>query len=118
MTHPSFTNLLSNLERAEMLKNIVTSCAVGGSRDDSRDYASIRLQFMQSPDIAEKLPRFIKTCRNLQEIWDFIKPKFDHYNERREFIRTEFDSLMAMLEIEARSPSDASISATVKAVSS
>jgi len=106
------------LERAEMLKNMVTSCAVGGSRDDSRDYAVIRMRFMREPEIAEKMPRFIKTCRNLHEVWDFIKPKFTHYHERREFIRGEFDPLLAMLEAESRTPSDASVSATVVRISS
>ena len=109
---------LSDLEKAEMLKNIVTGCAEGGSRDDSRDYAVIRMLFLREPKISEKLPRFIKTCRNLPEIWSFIKPKFAHYHERREFIREEFDSLLAMLEMEARSPSDVSISETVQNVSS
>jgi uncharacterized protein YfkK (UPF0435 family) len=109
---------LSDLEKAEMLKNIVTSCAEGGLRDDSRDYAVIRMIFLRNPKISEKLPRFIKTCRNLPEIWSFIKPKFAHYHERREFIREEFDPLLAMLESEARSPSDDSISETVRNVSS
>jgi hypothetical protein len=109
---------LSDLEKAEMLKNIVTSCAEGGSRDDSRDYAVIRMLFLREPKISEKLPRFIKTCRNLPEIWSFIKPKFAHYHERREFIREEFDTLLTMLETEARSPSDVSISETVQNVSS
>lgn len=109
---------LSNLERAEMLKNMVTNCAVGGSRDDSRDYAVIRMGFMHDAEISKKLPMFVKTCRNLNEIWSFIKPKFAHYQERREFIREEFDPLLAMLEAVARSPGDDSVSATVARVSS
>lgn len=109
---------LSDLERAEMLKNMVTNCAVGGSRDDSRDYAVIRMGFMRDEEITKKLPLFIKTCRNLQEIWGFIKPKFDHYHERRDFIRGEFDPLLAMLEAVARSPGDDSVTATVARISS
>jgi hypothetical protein len=109
---------LSDIEKAEMLKNIVTDCAVGGSRDDSRDYAVIRMTFLRDSKISEKLPRFVKTCRNLPEIWSFIKPKFERYHERREFIREEFDPLLAILEMEARSPSDVSISETVQNVSS
>ena len=109
---------LSNLEKAEMLKNVVTNCAVGGERENSRDYAVIRLLFLGDQKLSEKLPRFIKTCRNLPEIWSFIKPKFAHYHERREFIREEFDQLLAMLETEARSPSDVSISETVQKMSS
>jgi hypothetical protein len=97
---------------------MVTNCAVGGLRDDSRDYGSIRMRFMRDSEINKRLPLFIKTCRNLQEIWSFIKPKFAHYHERREFIREEFDPLFAMLESEARSPGDVSISATVARISS
>jgi hypothetical protein len=46
------------------------------------------------------------------------KYKFGHWHERREFLRQEFDPVLSMLESEARSPSDSSISKTVKAVSS
>jgi hypothetical protein len=109
---------LSDIERAEMLKNIVTDCAVGGSRDDSSDYAATRHHFLRNPRISEKLPRFIKSCRTLPEIWSFIKPKFARYHERREFIREEFESLLSMLETEARSPSDASVSEAVKNINS
>ncbi|MDR3455846.1 MAG: abortive infection family protein [Verrucomicrobiae bacterium] len=109
---------LSNIERAEMLKNIVVSAVTGGGYDDSSDYAAIRMMFMRDQTILEKLPNFIKTCRNLSEVWGVIKPKFDKYSERREFIRNEFHPLLTMLESEAGVPSDSSISVTVQAVSS
>jgi hypothetical protein len=112
------TDGLSDLDRAEMLKNMLVSAATGGPLDDSRDYASIRFKFLRDPETANKLPSFVRTCRNLPEFWDFIKPKYAHYHERRAFIRDEFDPLLAMLEAEARSPSDASISETVQAVNS
>lgn len=110
---------LSNLERAEKLKDMVAKyCTGGGSSADELAYAQLRREFLREPEIAGKLPHFIRACRNLQEVWDFIKPKFAHYVERREFVRTEFESLLSMLEIESPSPSDVTISETVKAVSS
>ena len=108
----------SNLEKAEMLKNMVTSCATGGDRSDSRDYARIRIAFLNDSLIAEKLPQFVKTCRNLPEFWDFIKPKFSTYHERRGYIREEFDPLILMLESVAKSPGDASISDLLEKVDS
>src|SRR5258706_15528108 len=107
----------SDLDQAEMLKNMVTSCASGGSRDSS-DYAAIRFHFMRIPEISEKLPRFIKTCRNLQEFWDFIKPKYDHYHERRHYVTAEFEPLLAALEAGANSPADQSVTDQIQKVDS
>lgn len=105
------------LERAEMLKNMLVSCATGVSCD-SADYASIRHELMGVSEIADKLPRFIKTCRNLQEFWDYIQPKFAHYRERRQFIRDEFEPLLAMLEAGSKSPADRSITEQMQKIDS
>jgi len=53
------------------------------------------------------------TCRSLAEFWGVIKMKSPDYAGRREFLRQEFDPLLTMLESESRTPSDASVSATV-----
>ena len=106
-----------NLERVEMLKNMMVSCATGGLRDNV-DYATIRRELMGESNIADKLPRFIKTCRNLQEFWGFIKPKFASYQERRQYIRDEFDPLLTMLEAGSKSPADTSITEQMQKVDS
>lgn len=96
---------------------MLVSHATGGS-GDSIEYKSLRRELMAIPGIAKLLPRVIHVCRDLSEFWSFIKPKFSTYAERREYLRNEFDPLLTKLEAESRTPSDASITATVESVSS
>jgi len=103
--------------KVESLKNMLVSQATGGGCD-AAEYKSLRLELLSDPTIGKKLPRCVQTCRTPDEFWGFIKPKFDHYHERREFIRQEFDSLLSMLESESRSPSDSNVSAAIQKVSS
>ena len=105
------------LERIEILKTLLVSCATGGSRD-SVEYSEIRLEALGATEIVGKLPRFIKTCRNLDEFWDFIQPKFKHYRERREFIKDEFEPLLSLLENQANSPSDSTLTSQLQNVDS
>jgi Abortive infection C-terminus len=105
------------INQVESLKIMLVSHAIGGSGDNI-EYRALRRALTGTPRIAKMLPRFVHVCRDLSEFWSFIKPKFATYAERREYLRNEFDPLLAMLETESRTPSDAPISATVQAVSS
>ena len=105
------------INKVESLKIMLVSRATGGD-DDSLEHKELRYEFTSSPRIAKLLPRCIHMCRDLSEFWSFIKPKFSTYAERREYLRTEFDPLLTMLESESRAPSDAAITAMVQAVSS
>lgn len=106
--------LINNIES---LKIMLVSHATGGN-GDSVEYKSLRQELMAVPRIAKLLPRFVQVCRDLSEFWSFIKPKFETYEERRNYLRNEFDPLLTVLETESRTPSDAGITATVQAVSS
>lgn len=105
------------VNKIESLKLMLVSYATGGG-GDTMEYKGLRQELMATPRIAKLLPRFVHVCRDLGEFWSFIKPKFKSYAERREYLRNEFDPLLTMLETESRTPSDAGITATVKAVSS
>jgi hypothetical protein len=105
------------INSVELLKLLLVSRATGGIGDDN-EYKGLRRELAASPRIAKMLPRCVHVCRDLSEFWDFIKPKFGTYAERREYLRDEFDPLLTMLETEFRTPSDAAISATVLAVNS
>lgn len=105
------------MNKIESLKLMLVSYATGGG-GDTIEYKALRQELMATPRIAKLLPRFVHVCRDLGEFWSFIKPKFKSYAERREYLRNEFDPLLTMLETESRTPSDAAITATVKAVSS
>jgi hypothetical protein len=64
------------------------------------------------------LPTFIRSCRDLDEFWGFIKPKFSTYAERRDYLRQEFDPTLSMLEAESVAPADSIVSAALSIVGS
>lgn len=105
------------INSVELLKLLLVSRATGGIGDDN-EYKDLRRELTASARIEKMLPRCVHVCRDLFEFWDFIKPKFGTYAERREYLREEFDPLLTMLETEFRTPSDAAISGTVQTVSS
>ena len=105
------------ISKVESLKTMLVSRATGGLGDEI-EYKRLRRELTNTPRIAKLLPKFVYVSRDLMEFWSFIKPKFGTYAERREYLRTEFDSLLTMLETASRTPSDAPITATVRAVSS
>lgn len=108
------------LNKVESLKLMLISRATGGIANVT-EYRSLRLELIASPRIAKSLPRFVHTCRDLDEFWGFIKSKFSGtgaYDQRRDHIRKEFDPLLALLKTDSRSPSDVGITAIVRSVDS
>ena len=105
------------LNRVEAFKLMLVSQATGG-RADYNEYKDLRVELISNKRIAELLPRLIHVCRDPGEFWSFIKPKFSTYDERRAYLREEFDPVLSILENESRTPSDAPISAMVKSVNS
>ena len=100
--------------KVESLKAILVSRATGGT-DGDLDYKHQRRELIAIPRIAKLLPQAVHICRDLTEFWGFIKPKFDKYVERREYLREEFEPLLRMLEAESRAPSDSMISKSIQA---
>ncbi len=105
------------LDKVESLKLMLVSHATGHHADD-QEYKVLRRELRQNLRISKKLPRMVHVCRDLSEFWSFIKPKFGTYAERREYIRAEFDPILTMLESEAITPSDSSISEALRKVDS
>jgi hypothetical protein len=103
--------------KVESLKNMLVLQATGGNSDNG-EYIDLRGELINISSISKKLPRFVLSCRNLGEFWGYIKPKFSTYSERREFLRSEFDSLLTFLESKPNIPSDHVITETVKSISS
>lgn len=89
--------LKNDLEKAEYFQNIVISHATGGASDD-KEYKEFRTYFLQRPDYEKLLPDYIRTKRDLNQFWNFIKYKFKTYAERREFIWKSFVDLFNFIE--------------------
>jgi hypothetical protein len=105
------------INKIESLKLLLISRATNGTYEEA-EYRALREELSAVPRVQEKLPKCVHICRNLSEFWSFIKPKFPTYDQRREYLRNEFDPILTMLEMELRTPSDAGTTATVQAVSS
>ena len=97
------------IEKVESLQNMLIAYATGGSAI-VEEYAQLRSDLITEPLLKDRLPRFIRTCRDLTQFWAFIQSKFGTYRERREFLWNEFGSVLSYLEGEANSPADSSIS--------
>jgi hypothetical protein len=102
-------DLNNDLERAQYLQNMLISHATGGNAEE-RDYQLLRKLFLSNPETKDLLPSFVKTNRDLSQFWQFIKYKFDHYSERRNFIYSEFIPLLDFLEGRTPAPADSTIS--------
>jgi hypothetical protein len=105
--------LRTDLERAHYLQNLLISHSTDGVGDDN-DYQAIRRVLLDNREIAELLPSFVRTCRDLDQFWNFIKYEKKTYKERRELIWSSFTPLLDHLEGKTSKPSDAPISDGLK----
>jgi uncharacterized protein YfkK (UPF0435 family) len=103
MTEPTTSDDI--VIQAETLQNLLVARATGGHESDA-DYFQLRRIFTSDPTLERLLPRFVQTCRNLTQFWEFIKHRFGRYHERRKFIWDEFRPLLEHLEKGAHHPSD------------
>jgi len=90
------------VEKVETLQNMLIATATGG-RSDTR-YEELRREILNNPLTKGGLPRFVHTCRDLSQFWQFIKHKFGTYAERRQYIWAEFRPLLDALESRPNSP--------------
>lgn len=89
--------LTSDFEKANYLLNLLVSHATGKVADSS-EYELLRQELLSKPAIAELVPPWVRTNRNLEFFWGFIKQKFGTYAERRTFLSEEFTPLLDALE--------------------
>ena len=101
-------------EQVETLQNALVAIATGGSADE-REFSRLRSLLAESADLRDVTPSFVRTCRNTGQFWQFIKPKFPSYAERRQYIWDAFRPLLDRLENGTLTPSDASVSTALMA---
>lgn len=108
-----FKELETDLEKATCLQNILISRATGGA-PDSGTYELLRKILLDNAQTKPLLPDFVKTNRDLDQFWQFIKYEFETYKERRTCIYTAFQPLLDLLEGKTAAPPDSSISQMLK----
>lgn len=83
----------------ERLKMGLTSRATGGGMDP-QEYKRIRRLLLASP-LADRLPRFLKTCHSPEEFWGYIQPVSPTYQGRRTHIAEQLNHLLDGLDTAA-----------------
>ncbi len=96
-TSMSIEFLKNDLDKVNYLSNLLSDRATGGFGNE-QEYILLRGELLKNPELAEKLPEWLKLNRNLSSFWGFIKAKFRSYEERRVFITTEFEDVCNYLE--------------------
>ena len=104
------------VEQIETLQNALIAQATGGSADD-REYQRLRVLIVENPSVRDIVPKFLRTCRNLSQFWQFIKYEFGSYAERRQYIWDAFRPLLERIESGGQTPADESVSNRLKAFS-
>ncbi|WP_165838144.1 abortive infection family protein [Pontibacter arcticus] len=85
--------------QAMELRMILTRIATGeDTKEDGEKYKFLREVFVSNTFTKALLPDFVITCRLLNDFWPYIKRRFSTYADRREFIREEFEPILAYLE--------------------
>lgn len=97
------------LDQTEALQNLLISQATGG-QEDCAEFVRLRQMLLSNPALDSLIPRFLRTCRNLSQFWQFIKFKYGTYAERRDYIWEEFHPLLEALERGQLSPADQLVS--------
>jgi len=85
------------LLQVEAARNMLVARAQG-SDVSSQAYSEVRFSIISHPDVAQRLPDFVHTCRTIPEFWGFIRDKYATYKERRRFISEAFHPVLSFLE--------------------
>jgi nucleoside phosphorylase len=78
------------------LKGLLNERARNGTPSE-REYAKLRAELIAIPEIRDALPKFVLSCKTIQDFWELIKAKYSTWNERTEFLQREFKSVLVLL---------------------
>lgn len=91
--------LKTDFEKVNYLLTLLVAHATGNPAESS-EYEILRQQLLSDPQIADAIPAWVKTHRNLESFWGFIQPKFKSYAERRTYLSEQFTPLLDALEFD------------------
>lgn len=100
-------------DQTEALQNLLVSQATGGLEDDA-EFMRLRQAVLSQAALESHIPRFLRTCRNLSQFWQFIKHQFGTYAERRAYLWKEFGPMLELLERTGSAPSDQVVSIAIE----
>jgi hypothetical protein len=98
--------------KVKKIQDLLLRKATGGDVS-TVEYEALRRDLIAIPSLKGRLPDMVLTYRDLAQFWNFIQPKFQTYQERREYIWSQFTPLLDSLEDKPEAPSDPIISGVV-----
>ncbi|MEY3498674.1 MAG: hypothetical protein RL308_343 [Bacteroidota bacterium] len=108
-TEMEIINGFNDFQLAQYFLDNIIVRATGGLFDD-RYYTIIRERLLKNINSKHLLPEWIERTRTIDQFWSLIKARFSTYEERRIFLREEFEALLALLEATRTAPLPESIS--------
>lgn len=98
-----YIDFLNDFELAQYFQDHLILRSTGGSFDEEA-FSKSRNLLISNKSISHLLPKWLTVNRTTDQFWIFIKARYSTYQERREFIWEEFNSLLAYLETGKTSP--------------
>lgn len=92
-------------DRALFLMNLMIERATGNYAEDGT-YRALRQEFMRDKSTGDLLPRYVRTCRDIEAFWPIAKSLDPKWEGRRVKIREDFEPLLDALERPASAPLD------------
>jgi hypothetical protein len=93
------------LEDVESLQSMLIGRATGSFPSEG-EFTAVRRGLVEDPTVGARLPRFVRTCRSLNEFWGYISAQDRTYAGRKNHIWEAFRPVLEFLESGARAPSD------------
>jgi len=98
-----YIDSLNDFELVQYFQDHLVVHATGGTFPEDA-YAKSRNLLIGKKTYSHLLPKWLNATRSPNQFWTFIKARFSTYQERREFIWGEFNSLLTHLETGKTSP--------------
>jgi serine/threonine protein kinase len=95
--HTMDSNTVDILTSLEQFKIGLMQRATGGQYEN-QEYIRMRNLILSEQSLNHRVPQFLKSCRNLDEFWVYIKAKHSTYEKRRTYLTTELNSLIEAAE--------------------
>lgn len=94
---------MSDNEAVERLEGLML-LACEGNKDlsNGREYKALRAQFLNRPDLSDAVPGYIRSQRDLNAFWAYIKSVSPQWEPRRLHVRDSFKSLYDRVEGRSR----------------
>jgi hypothetical protein len=100
---------MTDEEAVERLQSIlILACEGNKDLSHGRDYKALRAPLVRRPDLADVVPKFVRSQRDLNSFWSYIKRHDPTWENRREHVWASFRPLFDRVEGKTAPPTAAS----------